>query len=79
MKKQCKNFSNNFYTGVFIAPRTVAKFRTLGQLRHRSVTRHYTVIPGIGEMGNCMGGGEIPVFLRCRPGCGANALPKNWI
>ena len=37
MKKQCKYFSNNSYTGVFIKPGIVTKLRTLGQLRRRSV------------------------------------------
>ena len=50
MKKQCKYFSKNAYTEVFIKPRTLTKLRTFGQLRRRSVAtqRHDTPIcPGV--------------------------------
>ena len=41
MKKQCKYFSINSYTGVFIKPRIVTMRINLGQLRHRSVAKSH--------------------------------------
>ena len=43
-KNNVKYFSNNSYAGVFIEPRTGTKFRTLGQLRHRSVAKMSPVV-----------------------------------